>query len=197
MGFGLVQIVCRLACLGVLVSVARPLAAATWSEDPAVFLSSTGGRSCTIGRSRGPCLSAGEAEAQAIDDAARQLGEATADVRAPTDAALGDRVRAMLVAGGFVRDRSLTVTHRPYGDIWSGMVLVDVPPARVAAERARWADEAHRARLHRMKQASMSAGVILLAYAAANAMTKGYFRGRLRVLAVLALALPVLMICLR
>jgi hypothetical protein len=181
-----------LCFLTVLAALLTPVLAraANWADDPAAYLSSPAGRYATIGQSHGPCLSAAEAEAQAMDDAAKQLVYPRVSVRAGRSReALMESVRnAMLV-----RDRSVKVVHKPYGDIWSAAVLVDASPAQISQQMTLLALEQKE---QRRRRAAGAAGIIIvvgLAYLVANAVTRGYFRRRLRFLAVAACLVPALL----
>lgn len=165
--------------------------AANWADEPAAYLSSPAGRNATIGRSHGPCLSATEAEAQALDDAARQLVYARASAQAGLNReALVQGVRNSLL----VRDRSIKVVHKPYGDIWSASVLVAPPANQVAAEMNRLAAQRQ---IDRRRRVGGTVGVMIVvavAYLVANAVTRGYFRRRLRFAAMAACLIPALLI---
>lgn len=165
--------------------------AATWADEPAAYLSSPAGRQATIGRSHGPCLSAAEAEAQAMDDAARQLVYAHVPLSAgPNREALVQSFRHSFL----VRDRSLKVVHKPYGDIWSAAVLVDASSHQVSAEVTRLANQRSIEQRHRVGGTVGVMIVVALAYLVANAVTRGYFRRRLRFVAMAACVIPALLI---
>jgi hypothetical protein len=162
-----------------------------WAADPSEFLSSAGDRQWVIGRSTTPSLSGAEATQRACRDAARQMASLIYPVsRGGEREWASEQLYADLTRGDMVRDRSVTRIQKPYGELWSAMVLVDASPARMRAVAAGYG-QLHDARRRTTARQWMSfAGLfasILVVYAVLNALTKGYFRGRLRAMAVLSL----------
>ena len=166
----------------------------SWVDDSATFLSSASGRHCVIGRSARPCLSQAEAEGQALADAAGQLMFASRLSRASDLVGRDEwvsRIATELSIEGKVRDRSLTLVHKPYGDLWSAMVLVDAAPSWVAARQAQWSRNRETAQARRLAGALGICIVVLLARLAANAVTRGYYHRRVGAATILSLALLV------
>jgi hypothetical protein len=156
-----------------------------WADDPASFLNTTGTRNWVVGRSTGPCLSSKEAMQEACADASQQLVNLLGD-QLPADADwhwLQHRLTSELSSGRLIEDRAVAVEHKPYGDIWSAAVLVDGSSGqlhRLAAEYSRILGDR---RVTRSRQLLSVAGLwmaVLATYALLNWLTKGYFRGRLR-----------------
>jgi hypothetical protein len=106
------------------------------------------------------------------------------------------RLGQELSAGGsLVSDRFVSRVHRPYGDIWSEAILVDVSSARlahIAGEHAVWLSGRQHARRSAVASVVGMSLAILLIYAVVNAATKGYFRGYLRTTAAAAMTLGVI-----
>jgi hypothetical protein len=172
-----------------------------WITDAASFLSSQSHQHCIIGRSSAPCLSEAEAKEQACADASVKVVTAIVlqlDVQ-PTRLErqqLEQRITAELQSGRLIEDRSLSVRHRPYGDIWWGAVLVDASPDRLRPIGIEYSRMLIDRRLSRARQLAAIAGMaaaIVFIYAVLNAVTKGYFRGRLRAIGAAALVLLIAM----
>jgi len=174
-----------------------------WLDDPAAYFSAHADRQWVIGHSSVACLSAAEALDSACRDGARQLallreGKAHAAPHATRSPdRLTARMLAELNAGRLIRDRYFARVKKPYGEIWTAAVLVDASDdalRRIAADDA----AAERARgIAGVCRAGMLAGLctaILLAYAGLNAVTRGYFRGRLRIGAALCMLGIILML---
>ena len=89
-----------------------------------------------------------------------------------------------------VVERAATRTHRPYGDIWSAAVLIDTSPNRIrpiARDYDAWRhSRAETARSTGFSLVGLSLAILAI-YTVMNVLTKGYFRGRLRASAALAL----------
>lgn len=164
-----------------------------WMDDPAQFLSDAGASRWIIGRSRTPCLSESEADAKACGDAAQQLAaplSAMTDLRSVNREWRRRRLAADLIAGRFIRDRSISRVHKPYGEIWSAAILVDASSVQLRSIAVEYSailrDQRHALIRNIFSMAGMCAAILLI-YFALNAATKGYFRGRLRMAAALSL----------
>jgi hypothetical protein len=167
-----------------------------WVTDLPAFLRDNGGREWIVGRSQTPAVSEQEAFDQARGNAASQLRKLLRSTLTPSlyksesDTWIRDRVARDL--GSLVVERAAAKTRRPYGDIWSAAILIDASPTRlfpIARDYDAWR--------HTRAAATRSTGfslvglslAILAIYAVVNALTKGYFRCRLRACAGLALGL--------
>jgi hypothetical protein len=177
----LAVVACSLAATA---APARPARDKPWLDDPAAFLSNTRQR-WIVGRSTGPCLSATEATQQACADASLQL-VASLSGQMPMEADrswLQRRLASDLSAGRLIEDRAVGVEHKPYGDLWSAAVLVDGSRAQLQRLAAEYSRSLGQQRVTRSRQLLSVAGLwmaILGMYALLNWLTKGYFRGRLR-----------------
>ena len=167
-----------------------------WVSDLPAFLRENPTREWIVGRSQTPAVSEADAFEQARNNAASQLRKLLRSTLTPSlyksesDAWIRDRVGRDL--GSLIVERAATKTHRPYGDIWSAAILLDASPTRlfpIARDYDAWR--------HTRAVATRSTGfslvglslAILAIYSVMNALTKGYFRARLRASAGLALAL--------
>jgi hypothetical protein len=177
-----------------------PSTAATqaWVDDFPAFANSAGGKRWIVARSSSPCLSENEAFEAASRDARDQL---YSRVRTRLASSCGPETEAWMkrrlsqelsTSRDLIVDRYVSRVHRPYGDIWSESILVDASSGRLSAlvrEHAQW----YKARQQSRRGTAASIGglslAILLVYAVLNAVTKGYFRGRLRAGAAVTLAL--------
>ena len=173
-----------------------------WVDDFAAFVSSSGGKRWVVGRSNVGCLSESEASDSAIRDARLQLlarvrSQRSVPTGSESEAWLKARLKAELATGRLVRDRSVSRIHKPYGELWSEAVLVDASGDRLSAV-IRDHDTWQRGRRESTRNSAASivglSVVILLIYAVLNAITKGYFRGRLRAAAAVALGCGVLVV---
>jgi hypothetical protein len=165
-----------------------------WATDPAAFLSSKGDKQWIIGRSDRPCLSSAEATQLACRDAARQIAtmlHPLSNVPMPSaNDQITSLIRAELARGQWVTERSVTRTPKPYGEIWSAMLLVDASPSTLRAIDAWFShlQEEHRRTFVQRVTATVGLFVsILLVYAAVNTLTKGFFRGPLRAITAMSL----------
>jgi hypothetical protein len=163
-----------------------------WAQEPAEFLSEAREKQWVIGRSTTPCLSSGEATQQACRDGARQVAMLLYPVTHSGERQwASEQLYAELTRGEMVRDRSVTRVVKPYGELWSAMILVDASPGRlraIAAEHVRAQEMRQRTSARQWMAFAGLFASILAIYAVLNALTKGYFRGRLRAITVVSLA---------
>jgi hypothetical protein len=171
-----------------------------WVDDFAAFASAAGGKRWIVGRSLSPCVSEDEAFDAARGDACNQLfarmrPRLTRSSGAETDAWLRRRLEHEMARGDLIVDRHVWRVHRPYADIWSEAVLVDASNERlskVTRDHAAWLESRFRAKRGAVGSVFGLSVTILLVYVVLNALTKGYFRGRLRAGAAAALVLVAL-----
>ena len=169
-----------------------------WAADFPAFANAAADRHWVVGRSSKPCLSESEAAEQARRDAGSQVRAllrphlSSRWLDGDAEAWLKGRVDRELVLGRLIVERSLSKVHRPYADIWSGAVLVDASGDRLAPI-VRDYQEWRQVRTHTLRRTGFSvlgfSAAILAIYAVMNALTKGYFRGRLRAGAGLVMGL--------
>lgn len=169
-----------------------------WLADFPAFVHANGTRYWIVGHSSATCVTEKEAADQARRDAATQLRNTLranlpdALFKGEADTWIKSRVSRDLALGSLIVDRSTSRIHRPYGDIWSAAVLVDASPDRLAPI-ARDYDAWRTGRTATVTHTGFSlvglSLAILAIYTVMNVLTKGYFRGRLRASAALALGL--------
>lgn len=172
----------------------------SWAVRFAQFINAHPGTQWVVGRSRTPCLS--EAEAS---EAARQDGAAKVypfllqniGTRRVDAGWLRERLMQDVRAGRLDADRFAESFNRPYGQVWTESVLLDVSPARLDPLLARYRDELNvrhiQFRRHLAAAAVISIGTAL-AYLLLNSITKGYFTMRLRLAAMLIVAAAVVIL---
>jgi len=183
-------------CLFLAIASAALAESKPWVDDFPTFASTRDGARWIVGRSAFPCPSEAEAhdaaERDAIDQALVRVRPLVGQFLDPqSEVWLRRRLGLELV----IADRAVSRAHRPYGDVWSESVLVDAPHdglVRVAKDYSDWKNKRHRTAGTAVASVFGLSVVILLIYTALNAATRGYFRGRLRVVAAMALALGVL-----
>lgn len=169
-----------------------------WVSDFPAFLRDNGSREWIVGRSQTPAVSEQEAFDQARSNAASQLRKLLRATLTPSlfksegEAWIKDRVAREFTLGNIIVERAATKTHRPYADIWSAAVLVDTSPDRlgpIARDYDAWRhNRAATARSTGFSLVGLSLAILAI-YCVMNALTRGYFRGRLRAGASLTLAL--------
>ena len=158
-----------------------------WLDDFATFSSNHPG-TWIVGRCHEPCLSEAEAQQSARADAA----DAVCALLSPRLAAVGGagslgRLTAGIQAGQLQVDCLTERFDRPYGTVWSASVLLDASPQRLgpllASSERVWRELQNRAILMHIAALAFVAAVGLM-YIFLNAVTKGYFTTRLRLVAV-------------
>jgi hypothetical protein len=167
-----------------------------WVDDFPTFASTRDGARWIVGRSAFPCPSEAEALEAASRDAREQLITRLRPLLGqPSDGASELWLQRRLARHLVIVDRSVSRVHRPYGDVWTEAVLVDAPPdllSRLTREYEDWRNDRHRTTRGAVASVFGLSIAILLIYTVLNAVTKGYFRGRLRAAAAMTLALGVL-----
>ena len=183
-------------CLFLAIASAARAESKPWVDDFSSFASTRDGARWIVGRSAFPCPSEAEAhdaaERDAIDQASARVRPLVGQFLDPqSEVWLRRRLGLELV----IADRALSRVHRPYGDVWSESVLVDAPHdrlVRVAKNYSDWRNKRHRTAGTAVASIFGLSIAILLIYTVLNAVTRGYFRGRLRAAAAMTLALGVL-----
>lgn len=170
-----------------------------WLSDFDGFINAHPQQNWMVTRSRQICTSPSEARAES--EAAALIGGLVRRQIPPVERfhigpTRSDPIESPAIAvGDFEADRFLQHFHRPYGELWSEAILLDV-----SAQRLRPLLNERRASLgrHEARASRTVVGVtvvlvaILLAYLLLNTITKSYFSGRLRAGAVVAVALLLL-----
>ncbi|MDB5172081.1 MAG: hypothetical protein JWN51_854 [Phycisphaerales bacterium] len=168
-----------------------------WLSDFSSFANAHFQRTWIVAHSRRACTSPAEARADAESDAAITVADlihqrlAQSSRRPINGWRAADSNLASIGANQLICDRFVQHYHRPYGELWSEAILLDVSPGRLDP----LINERLSAVGHRDVRAGRTVGavavvlvVILLTYLFLNAITKSYFTGRLRAGAVAAVA---------
>ena len=154
------------------------------------------GHTPVVGHCRQVALSPEEAQDRALRDAAGQIYDRMKARLHPSLRGADERARivadmvAEMAGGRYVLDAYSAFDRRHYGVIWSHSVLVDASSNRIASLVDRHNGRVRERKANAARTFASVVGLsilILLTYAGVNAWTKGYFRGRLRAGAVLAL----------
>jgi hypothetical protein len=164
-----------------------------WADDLPSFLNQNSRGRWIVGTSQQPALSAEEAETFALRDAAESLAPVIQIrlTRRMNDSALRQQIQSSLRQSGWIKDRSVTQTQRPYATIWSEKVLVDASEPKLQALTSQLDQSIRRERGRRnlgVVSGTLLFVIVALGYASMNWFTRGYFRGRLVMLSALALA---------
>jgi hypothetical protein len=148
-----------------------------------------------VGRTRKPAVTEIEAMQEARLDTIVRVVDAIENVMKPNrsdEKVLVDRVTADVLAGRFELDRVAEKFERPYGNVWTEAVLIDLSPDKmkpaVADYRHQLTMSRNNVRTHWVGLGAIAV-LALFGYTLSNAITRGYFTGRLRVMAVLVVAL--------
>ncbi len=162
-----------------------------WLTEPHSFsaMPQHRGAHWIVGRSGSVCASPAEASAEALRDAARHIMSGMPRSGGPENvqlrASIENRLRPLIA------DRFAQQFERPYGAVCREAVLVEVPPSLPEQVLGNVAT-VHRAERVRIAARIGSAlGLVLLiccVYLLVNAVTKGYYRGAFRTLAIVAVA---------
>ena len=172
-----------------------------WDTQFQSFINAHPDRQLLVGRCGKPCLSEAEARQSAHRSAAEQIEPLVASrLRASRlDRGWLDQQVARDVSDGrFDADRLAEQFDRPYGKVWTESVLLDVSPDRLDPVVAQYQHELNARHAHGVRNlvaASVLIGIASAAYLLLNALTQGYFTGRLRLAAAMvALAAVALLV---
>jgi len=169
-----------------------------WLTDLDGYKAARPGR-WVIGQADAPSATAAEASKQAVAYAVAEIMPLIAHEAGPGPdmAFAAQRVSAALASGRFVADRFACRFERPYGNVYHEAILVDASPANVraiAAEATALRKQTVRSTLGTVGSIGGLVASIGLIYLVTNWLTKGYFEGRLRVLAFVALVVGVVLV---
>ncbi|MDB5355317.1 MAG: hypothetical protein JWN24_1770 [Phycisphaerales bacterium] len=172
-----------------------------WLSDFSAFANSHQHQTWIVAHSRRACTSSSEARAQAESDARDAIADLVRQQvvslsHRPLNEWQLDHVASRPInAQNLIADRFVQHFHRPYGELWSEAILLDVSPERLSPlinDRLA-AIGSQGLRTGRTAGAvAIVLVVILLLYLFLNTITKSYFTGRLRMGAVAAVAVLLL-----
>ena len=148
-----------------------------------------------VGHTRKPAVSEQEALREARKDVENRVAAAVYDAVRPNrfdSHVLRVRVASDVAAGRFEVDRVAAKFDRPYGQVWTEAVLVDLSPDKlnpaVAQYRRDLQQNRNQVRGHWVGLAAITV-MVLFGYTLSNAITRGYFTGRLRMMSLLIVVL--------
>ena len=171
-----------------------------WESAFADFVNSHPGRQWVVGRCDRPAISESEAADFAHRDAARQLEPLICralNLRRRDQAWLKEKLRQDVRSGRLDDDHFAERFERPYGTVWTESVLLDVSPDRVDPLIGRYRGELNARQVRRGRRLGIAAILALATaggYWMANAVTRGYFTGRLRLIAAVLMMAGLLVI---
>lgn len=160
-----------------------------WALRFADYINDHPGHQWVVGRCAKPCLSESEAVQQAREDAAAKiLPVVSRHLRASRFDRewIEDRVMQDVRDGHLEADRFAEQFNRPYGQVWTESVLLDVSPESLDALTADYRAQLQSQHMQTGKHFAAGALVVLLTgllYILLNIATKGYFTMRLRLAA--------------
>ena len=166
-----------------------------WVSDLPGFINENPSRQWVVGQSTQPALSATEAETLARRDAAAALVPLLQPrVRGVSEIDLRRQIEASLAREQMIVDRQVESVERPYGTIWRESILIDASPKKLD-ELARRMQSVVRSG-ERRRAAAIGGGTFLslivgVVYLFLNWITRGYFRARLAMASMTAIALGI------
>jgi hypothetical protein len=164
-----------------------------WADDLTDYINERPGHTWIVVRSHRPCVSPMEARRSAEDAAVDAISQAIQPRdRGPAPLLsleqLGTRVQRDIRSQLPVSDHFVQQFRRPYGNVWSESILLDVSPQWVENFNQSQANDFRGRRSRELTTAASMAIVlaaILLAYFFVNAVTRRYFTNRLRAAAIM------------
>lgn len=148
-----------------------------------------------VGHTRKPAVNESEALRDARRDVENRVLTAVNGAMHPNRvdlAMLRDRVVHDVSTGRFEIDRVAEKFNRPYGQVWTEAVLVDISPDKLNPALDQYRHDLQQNRNRVRGHWVGFAAIIVLAlfgYTLSNAITRGYFTGRLRLMALLVVVL--------
>jgi len=172
-----------------------------WVEDFSAFLNTKPNRRFVIAKSTESCMTAGEANRQALENACAQLTQMLSRIsrrRSGVPAPLASRVDSDdILEGNLVLDRFVQSFEGSAGRIWRQALLIDGSTSKLE-------QLAHRkvmmARAMKMNWARMFLTVfgllvlITIVYVFLNAATKGYYTWSLRIAGIVLAAIAIILL---
>ena len=153
-----------------------------WVENLSYFLNIRPNSQYIVARSSESCLTPGEAEQQAMDDACKQVGIALLSIQNPNKLESQN-----IIESGMVIDMFVQSFDGSAGKIWRQAILLDVSPKKLNQLADKIASIAQVGRKRRLSTIGSIAGLFVLitiVYIFLNAATKGYYAWSLRIVGV-------------
>lgn len=155
-----------------------------WAEDFAKFVNENPQHHWLLAQSPEPCLSVDEAMQKALNQAASQVVSITGFSVPGADESM---VLKHLEGCGLIQDRFVQKFSRPYGDVWRASLLVDASSKNMDRLNKAITKEMTGAKRDLRNMIFSTLGllaVIIGVYYLVDAVTRGYFKTRLRIIAV-------------
>jgi hypothetical protein len=171
-----------------------------WADDFAKFVNENPECHWLLAQSPEPCVSAEEAMQSALNQAAAQLAAQfpsgatpvwrfwpASRISMPGEEPLATKILPHLESSGVIRDRFVQKFGRPYGDVWRASLLIDASPKKILdldhAINAVFSNEMRSWSAMIFSTLGLLAAIIGVYYLM-DAITKGYFKTRLRIVCV-------------
>jgi len=163
-------------------SVAVNFVEKPWIEDFTNFINRKPHQQLIIARSSESCLSEGEANRQAMENACSQIGSLLTNLQNPNKLSSND-----ILENGLIVDRFVQSFEGTAGKIWRQALLVDASSEKLNQLVRRNVRMARARKFGFIRTISSIAGLfilIIIVYAFLNVATKGYYTWSLRVAGV-------------
>ncbi|MBN2181472.1 MAG: hypothetical protein JW715_06130 [Sedimentisphaerales bacterium] len=162
-----------------------------WIEDFSGFINRQPDQQLIIARSSESCLTEGEANRQAMENACSQLGPFLTNLHDPIQFSSND-----ILENGLIVDRFVQSFEGSAGKIWRQAMLVDISAEKLN-RLIRHKMNMARARKNSLAKMFVSfAGMLVLiivAYVFLNAATKGYYSWSLRIAGIVLIAIIIIL----
>jgi hypothetical protein len=156
-----------------------------WVEDFPKFVNENPQHNWLLAQSPEPCLSVDEAMQRALSQAASQVVSTTGFSVHGADQPM---VLKHLEDCGLIQDRFVQKFSRPYGDVWRASLLIDASPKNMDRLNKAITEELTGTKRELRNMIFSTLGllaVIIGVYYLMDAVTRGYFKTRLRIITVL------------
>ena len=153
-----------------------------WVEDFSNFLNRLPHKQYIVARSTESCLTPGEADQQAINDACSHVGPLLTNLQDPIKLSPND-----ILESGMIVDRFVQSFEGTAGKIWRQALLLDVSNQKINQLALNIANISRARRNHLARTIFSVAGLlglITVVYGFLNAATKGYYSWSLRIAGV-------------
>ena len=182
-------------------SIKADFADKPWVEDFSGFLNAKPNRRFIIAKSTESCMTEGEANRQALENACAQVSEMLSRIsrrRSGVPAPLATRVDSDdILEGDLVLDRFVQSFEGSAGRIWRQALLIDGSTTKLEQLAHRKVVMARAMKMNWMKMLITVFGLLLLitiVYVFLNAATKGYYTWSLRIAGIVLAAVMIFLL---